>query len=104
MMSGADGGQRSELTDPDIGVWLVTTASGSTYRFDLDASTVERVGGESRRSAAPADILQPLRSIIELHVGRPGRCWMRNTSGGYVDPSEVWQWSSIVARIEAEGR
>lgn len=94
---------RMELTDEDTGVWLVTTASGSIYRFDLDASTVERVGGEPRRSAAPADSLQPLRSIIELRVGRPGRWWMRNLSGGYLDPSEVWQCSSVVTGVKAEG-
>lgn len=93
----------AQLTDNNTGVWLVTTASGSVYRFDFDASTVERVGGEPRPSAAPANVLQPLRSIVEVRVGRPGRWWMRNTSGGYLDPAEVWQWSSIVTCIEAEG-
>lgn len=96
-------GSRVDLTDDDSGVWHLTTVSGSVYRFDLDANTVERVGGEPRRGAAPADKLQPLRSIIELHVGHPGRWWMRNMSGGYLDPSEVWQWSSIVTCSEPAG-
>lgn len=93
-------GSRVELTDDDSGVWHVTTASGSLYRFDLDANTVERVGGEPRPPAAPADTLQPLRSIVELRVGRPGRWWMRNLTGGYTDPLELWQWSSVVKSIE----
>ncbi|QNE35875.1 hypothetical protein [Leifsonia shinshuensis] len=91
---------RHELTDDDTGVWIVHTRSGSAYRFDLDARTIERVAGEPRRPAAPADSLQSLRAIIELRVGLPGRWWMRNRSGGYVDPDQVWQWSSVVAAIE----
>lgn len=93
--------ERSQMTDVDTGVFLVATATESTYRFDLDTGTVERVGGEPRRSAAPADVLQPLRGIIEVRVGRPGRWWMRNLSGAYACPGEVWQSSSTVASIEA---
>ena len=90
-----------ELTDAHTGAWLVRTRSGSVYRFDLDTRTVERVGGEPRRPVAPADTAQPLRGIIELKVGRPGRWWMRNLSGGYVDPDQIWQSSSVVVSIEA---
>ncbi|WP_157480017.1 hypothetical protein [Leifsonia sp. Root227] len=91
---------RNELTVDDTGIWLVTTSSGSVYRFDLDMRTVERVGGEPRLHAAPADTLQPLRSIVTVRVGQPGRWWMRNLSGGYTDASEVWQWSSVVVGIK----
>lgn len=96
------GDERLQLIDENAGVWLVRTASGSHYRFDLDTRTVERVGGEPRPQAAPADSLQPLRGIIEVRVGRPGRWWMRNLSGGYADPAEVWQWSSTVMSIERQ--
>lgn len=93
------GVERLQLTDEDAGVFLVSTTSGSTYRFDLDTRTVERVGGEPRRQAAPADSLQPLRGLIEVRVGRPARFWVRNTSGGFTDPSEIWQYTSTVQSI-----
>ncbi|GAA2056731.1 hypothetical protein [Leifsonia soli] len=96
-----NGNTPTELADDDRGVWLVETTSGSIYRFDLDANTVERVGGEPRRPTAPADSLQSLRSLIEVRVGRPGRWWMRNTTGGFTNPSELWQWSSVIVRITA---
>lgn len=44
MTSRNDAVKRSELTDQDTDVWLVTTASGLIYRFSLHASVVERVG------------------------------------------------------------
>lgn len=77
----------SELTDDDSGKWRVTTTSGSVYRLDLDTKTVERVGGEPRPPAAPADTSPPLRSIVALRVGQPRRWWMRNLTGGYTAPS-----------------
>lgn len=83
MMSRNDAGKRSGVT-------------GSIYRFSLHPSVVERVGGEPRRGAAPADTLQPRWSILELRVGRPGRWCISNASGGYVDAPEVWQWPSVV--------
>lgn len=92
---------RDEITDDDTGRWLVTSISGSIYRFDLDARTVVRIGGETRPVTAPADTLQPLRGLIEVRVGRPGRWWMRGT-GGYTDPDQVWQWSSVVVSIEPD--
>lgn len=91
---------RQELTDESHGRWNVATASGSVYRFDLAARTVERVSGPNRPAAAPSDSLVPLRGIIELAVGSPGRWWVRNVSGGYLDPDEVWQYSSVVVSIE----
>ena len=92
---------RDELVDDETGQWLVTTISGSIYRFDLDARTIERVGGGSRPPAGPADSLQHLRGLIEVRVGRPGRWWMRGT-GGYTDPDQVWQWSSVVVSIQPD--
>lgn len=94
-----DRDSKTELTDDDRGRWLVTTVSGSVYAFDLDARTVERVGGGERPSAAPSDSLQSLRRIIEIRVGSRGRWWIRNT-GGYTDPDEIWQWSSEAERLE----
>jgi len=93
------GDERLQLTDGDAGVFLVSTGSGSNYQFDLET----RVGDELRRQAAPTDSLQPLRGIIGVRVGRPGRWWMRNLSGGYVVPAEVWQYSSAVVSIERQG-
>lgn len=92
---------RSDLTDHTGGRWLVTTISGSVYVFDLDAKVVERVGGDDRPVAAPSDTLQSLRGIIEVRVGARGRWWIRNADGGYVDPDEVWQWSSRIDGIES---
>jgi hypothetical protein len=95
---------RNELTDDDTGVWTVTCSSGSVYRFDLDTPrTVERVGGEPRPTAAPSDSLQFLRGLIELRVGQRGRWWLRNLSGGFTDPAELWQWSSTVVSIQRSG-
>jgi len=91
---------RKRLSDDDTGIWLVTTSSGSVYRFSLDDCTVERVGGEPRATAAPSDSLQPLRGIIELRVGQRGRWWVRNMTGGYIDADQEWQWSSEVVSIE----
>jgi len=90
---------RNDLTDDDTGVWLVTTSSGSLYRFDFDTRTVERVGGELRATAGPSDALQSLRGIIELRVGQRGRWWIRNTTAGLTGPDQVWQWSSVVVSI-----
>ena len=90
---------RIELTDDDHGRFLVTTVS-SVYEFNLDARTVERVGGAPRPEAAPSDSLQSLRGIITLRVGERGRWWIRNLTGGYADPDEIWQWSSEVRLIE----
>lgn len=97
-----DSAARAELTDDDTDVYVVTSASGSVYRFDMVARTVERVGGGQRPPAAPADSLQPLRSIIEVRLGRPARFWLRNTSGGLTDPSEIWQHTSVVVSIRRE--
>jgi hypothetical protein len=93
---------RNDLTNDHTGRWLVTTGSGSVYLFDLDERTVERTGGEPRPPEAPSDSQQPLRGIIEIRVGLRGRWWIRNTTGGYADPSELWQWSSSVVVIEQE--
>lgn len=89
------------LTDDNTGQWLVRTSGGSTYRFDLDARTVERIGGDARPPAGPADTLQSLRGLIEVGVGRPGRWWMRGV-GGYTDPDQVWQSSSVVMSIQPD--
>lgn len=94
---------RNELTDDDTGVWTVTCSSGSVYMFDLDTRTVERVGGEPRPTAAPSDSLQFLRGIIELRVGHRGRWWLRNLSGGFIDPADLWQWSSTLVSIQRSG-
>ena len=95
-----DGERRLELTDGVGKRWLVTMISGSTYLFDLDENTVERVGGAPRAAAAPSDSLQSLRGIINLRVGERGQWWVRNATGGYTNPDEIWQWSSEVTRIE----
>jgi hypothetical protein len=87
------------LTDDSHGRWDVTTASGSIYAFDFEARTVARRDGPGRPQAAPSDSLVPLRGIIELTVGLPGRWWVRNLSGGYTDPDQVWQYSSVVVSI-----
>ena len=58
--------------------------------------------GVQRRSAAPADVLRPLRRIVEVRVGRPGRRWRRNFSGGHVDGVEA-RHSSAVVPVERRG-
>lgn len=90
---------KTELTDDDRGRWLVTTEH-SVYLFDFGGRTVQRVGGTSRPPAAPADVLQPLRHVVDVTVGRPAIWWMRNTSGGYLDPTEIWQHGSVVISIQ----
>lgn len=90
-----------DLTDYTGGRWLVTTISGSVYVFDLNAMTVERVGGDDRPVAAPSDTVQTSRGILEVRVGARGRWRTRNADGGCIDPDELWQWSSRITGIES---
>jgi hypothetical protein len=99
-MNAAD--TRVELTDEDLGRWIVTTANQTALIFDCTARTVERVSGRSIPATPLLSGLQSLRGIIDCRVGAPCKWWVRNSTAGYTDPDQVWLRSSVVVSIVAE--
>ena len=78
------------------GVWLVLTASGSSYLFDLDRRTVKRQRGVG---APPTinDRERPLHEMRHCAVGQQGY-WTMEQDGLALDA--YWQISSLIVRIE----
>jgi hypothetical protein len=99
-MNAAD--TRLELTDEVGGRWIVTTANQTVLVFDCTARTVERLGGRSIPATPLLSGPQSLRGIVDCRVGAPCRWWVRNSTGGYTDPDQVWLRSSVVVSIVAE--
>ncbi|KQW08143.1 hypothetical protein ASC66_04200 [Leifsonia sp. Root4] len=84
------------LTLDTPGTWLVHTASGSSYIFDLDHKTVER----RRAPDAPRtvnDRVRPLHEIRHCSVGQQGY-WTMQEDGIAADA--YWAMSSMIVRIE----
>ena len=84
------------LTLEMSGAWLVHTASGSSYIFDLDRKSVER----RRAPDAPRtvnDRKRPLHEIRHCSVGQQGY-WIMEEDGIAADA--YWAMSSVIVRIE----
>jgi hypothetical protein len=86
------------LTGGEVGVWFVYTM-GSTYVFDFDAGTIERLPGPNT-AVYPYDPPRMLRTIERCVVGAPG-VW--TIVGDQVVVNFSTQTSSQILVIEREG-
>jgi hypothetical protein len=80
------------------GRFLVTTASGTQYRFDRERFTVTRIPVPG---AAPSvnDGVRPLRTVDACTVGKAGRWTMRSDDPGSID--FYWQTTTPIVSIIA---
>jgi hypothetical protein len=79
----------------DLGTYVVTTASGSVYVFQLSTRTVTRVPGPGS-APGPNDGPRTLRSVDACTVGAPGY-WTLIAGDPMVD--FLWQSTSPIVSI-----
>lgn len=91
-----NGGASSYDTLPDdVGTYLVTTVSGSAYRFELSRRAVTRTPGPGS-TTGPHDGVRILRSVERCTVGAAG-FWTIMSDDPLVDYG--WQVTSSIVSI-----